>query len=99
MAIELCQMPFYNGNMQTATVPITIDKAGRVVIPKSVRDELRLEPGDSLELACAGDTVTLRPIRTNAPLRKERGIWVYHGAPITGEETEKMIDDSRSPQN
>ena len=29
---------------------LIIDKAGRVVIPKPLREELNLEPGDSLEV-------------------------------------------------
>jgi AbrB family looped-hinge helix DNA binding protein len=32
------------------TSRLTVDKAGRVVLPKPVRDELQLSPGDSLEL-------------------------------------------------
>ncbi len=30
-------------------IRLTIDKAGRIVIPKALREELNLEPGDSLE--------------------------------------------------
>jgi AbrB family looped-hinge helix DNA binding protein len=56
---------------------VTLDKAGRVVIPKSLRDELHLAPGDTLELGCEGDSVTLRPVRSSTPLRKERGVWVF----------------------
>lgn len=33
---------------------MTIDKAGRVVIPKKIREELRLGAGDSLVLECEG---------------------------------------------
>jgi len=40
---------------------VTLDKAGRVVIPKTLRDELHLEPGDTLELEAEGERVTLRP--------------------------------------
>lgn len=29
---------------------LVIDKAGHVVIPKSVREDLQLTPGDSLEM-------------------------------------------------
>jgi AbrB family looped-hinge helix DNA binding protein len=32
------------------TTPVTLDKAGRVVLPKPVRDEMQLCAGDSLEL-------------------------------------------------
>ncbi len=42
---------------------LTIDKAGRVVIPKPLREELHLEPGDALELERAGEQITLRPVR------------------------------------
>ena len=56
---------------------VTLDKAGRVVIPKTLRDKLNLEPGDALALESEGDSVTLRPVRSSTPLRKERGVWVF----------------------
>jgi len=52
---------------------LTIDKAGRVVIPKPLRDQLHLNPGDILELEAHGEIMTMRPVRPVAPLRKERG--------------------------
>ena len=60
---------------------VPIDKAGRVVLPKPVRDAFRLSPGDTLSLHSEGDTITLRPLRPQAPLKKELGIWVYQGEP------------------
>ena len=55
----------------------TLDKAGRIVLPKPVRDELQLAPGDALELESSGEQITLRSLRGNAALQKERGVWVY----------------------
>ena len=44
---------------------LVMDKAGRVVIPKPLREELRLEPGDALELESAGSTsLCVRPAAT-----------------------------------
>jgi len=57
---------------------VKMDKAGRVVLPKAVRDGLHIAPGDALELTVDGERVTLRPKRMAAPLRKERGVWVFH---------------------
>ena len=63
---------------------LTMDKAGRVVLPKVVREELELSPGDVLELESSGEQVTLRPLRGNAPLRKKRGVWVFRsGEPLS----------------
>ncbi len=56
---------------------VTLDKAGRVVLPKSLREALHLSAGDSLELAIVGEEITLHPQRSAAPLRKERGVWVF----------------------
>jgi AbrB family looped-hinge helix DNA binding protein len=61
------------------TTQLTVDKAGRVVLPKPVRDELRLSPGDALQLETDGERITLRPVRPKATLKKEFGIWVYQG--------------------
>jgi AbrB family looped-hinge helix DNA binding protein len=58
---------------------VTLDRAGRVVLPKPLRDEMRLGPGTELQLEHDGERITLRPIRSQATLKKERGIWVYQG--------------------
>ena len=47
---------------------LTIDKAGRILIPKSVRDDLHLQAGDSLELDRQGDTLRLTPVPAKAPM-------------------------------
>jgi AbrB family looped-hinge helix DNA binding protein len=61
------------------TSKLTLDKAGRVLIPKPLRQELRLGPGDTLQLESEGEQITLRPMRAKALLKKERGVWVYQG--------------------
>ncbi len=84
--------------MQTTTV--TLDKAGRVVIPKPLRDALNLEPGDSMELESEGQSVTLRPIRSASPLRKKSGVWVFHGSGKIGAVvTNRVLDDIRSQRD
>jgi AbrB family looped-hinge helix DNA binding protein len=74
-----------------------------VVIPKSLREELHLGPGASLELETEGETITLRPVRSVSPLRKERGIWVYRtGTPLPATvagETLRAIREERDRRN
>ena len=71
---------------------VTIDRAGRVVLPKSLRDEMQLSPGDTLDLTVKGDEVTLRPRRGATPLQKERGVWVFRtGKPLAADETEETL--------
>ena len=71
------------------TTQLTLDKAGRIVLPKSLRDQLKLAPGDALDLDFEGDVITLRPVRGSAPLTKERGVWVFRtGRPLTAETTD-----------
>ena len=90
-------MPIYNGNMEFS---VTIDKAGRVVIPKKIRDELRLAAGDSLTLECDGECLTLRPLNAGAPMRKEHGIWVFHGgARLSLEEANQILRDIREKRD
>ncbi len=78
------------------TAKLTIDKAGRVVLPKPVRDDLQLAPGDALDLESTGDSITLRPCRGHAPLRKKRGVWVLSsGERITNVDVVKIVDQVR----
>ena len=80
----------------------TIDKAGRVVIPKPLRERLRLSAGDTLLLDTEGERITLQPDRPRASLKKEYGIWVYQGeathasiAELIDREREKRLGESR----
>jgi len=75
---------------------VTLDKAGRVVLPKSLRDVLHLSPGDTLDLTVVGEEMTLRPRRAAAPLEKERGVWVFRtGDRLTGTETSSALRSIR----
>ncbi len=79
---------------------LTIDKAGRVVIPKPLREELQLEPGDVLEMECAGEQLTLRPVRGTGPLTKEHGVWVFHsGQPLAASATDDMLQKIREERD
>lgn len=79
---------------------LTLDKAGRVVIPKTLRDELNLAPGDTLALESKGDQVTLRPVRSSSRLRKRRGIWVLStGGKMTLEDTNKVLQNIREQRD
>src|SRR5438105_10577809 len=55
MAMVFCR------GMKDVFVPI--DKAGRVVLPKDVREELSINPGDLLKVTIRGNEVTLSPNR------------------------------------
>jgi AbrB family looped-hinge helix DNA binding protein len=71
---------------------ISLDKAGRVVLPKDLRDKLRLEAGDELLVEETGEEIILRPVRTQATLKKERGVWVYQGARGAERSSESLHD-------
>jgi len=76
------------------TAKLTLDQAGRVLIPKLLRQELHLGPGDALQLDSEGEEIRLRPVRAKALLRKEKGVWVYQGEPTHASITD-LIDDER----
>ena len=79
---------------------LIMDKAGRVVIPKPLREELHLEPGDALELEIGGEQITLRPVRGTGPLKKEHGVWVFHtGKPLPASATDGLLQRIREERD
>jgi AbrB family looped-hinge helix DNA binding protein len=79
---------------------LTIDKAGRVVIPRPLRKVLHLEPGDALEMESAGEQITLRPVRGTGPLTKEQGVWVFRtGQPLPASATDEMLQQLREERD
>lgn len=79
---------------------VTLDKAGRITIPKRLQRELHLEPVDALEIKSAGGQITLRPVRGTSPLTKEHGVWVLHtGQPLPASATNKVLQKGREERD
>ena len=59
---------------------ITIDRAGRVVVPKAFRDRFNLAAGTELEIEAVGDGLKLRKVEADTSLVRKDGILVHHGS-------------------
>ncbi|MGB7167428.1 MAG: AbrB/MazE/SpoVT family DNA-binding domain-containing protein [Acidobacteriaceae bacterium] len=76
---------------------VTIDKAGRIVVPRKLRDDLHLKAGDELEIDASDEAIHLRPRRTKSRLIRENGMWVIDtGGPVlTAEIVRDIIEKGR----
>jgi AbrB family looped-hinge helix DNA binding protein len=60
-------------------VETTIDRFGRIVIPKRVRQDLGLREGSVLEIEESGDRILLSVRREQPDLVREEGVLVFTG--------------------
>jgi AbrB family looped-hinge helix DNA binding protein len=74
---------------------LKIDKAGRVILPKPVRDRLGLHAGSELEMQETAEGVTLRSIEREPSMVKKDGLWVYTGKVPPGFDIVQAIRDDR----
>ena len=80
---------------------IQMDKAGRVVLPKPLRDAFNLLPGDKLRLSVEGNSFRLEPTDAAGKLVKKGSVLVFEGAfgePVTTEMVKKLIEQDRERQ-
>jgi AbrB family looped-hinge helix DNA binding protein len=60
----------------------TIDKAGRLVVPKRLRDQFHLLPGTEIEITADRDGIRVRPRDSEPSLILEHGFLVHHGPEV-----------------
>jgi AbrB family looped-hinge helix DNA binding protein len=58
---------------------VTIDEAGRLVVPQSLRRQLDLRPGTQLRVEVEGDRLVLEPQRPDPALREVGGLLILEG--------------------
>lgn len=57
----------------------TLDRFGRVVIPKQVRDDLGLKPGTVLQIEETNQKILLKPLHERPQLVVKDGVLVFMG--------------------
>jgi AbrB family looped-hinge helix DNA binding protein len=74
----------------------TIDKAGRLVIPRALRDRIGLAGGGEVEIALDGAAIRIEPV-AGTQLRKDGGLLFIPaaGTPIDHALVRELIDADR----
>ncbi len=73
-----------------------IDQAGRIVLPKALRDALGLLPGTRVDISAYGAGVQLVPAGRTAQLVEEDGVLVAAGeTPVDDDVVFALIDAGR----
>lgn len=72
-----------------------IDKAGRLVVPKKMRDALHLVPGTRLTLHQEGEEIILRQEAVPRGLYMKNGTWVYDAGLPPSREVRDWIEAER----
>ena len=74
---------------------LKIDKAGRVILPKPIRDRLGLHEGGDLEILETQERLFLKPVEREPSMIKKQGLWVHTGKLPPGFDIVKAIRDDR----
>jgi AbrB family looped-hinge helix DNA binding protein len=74
----------------------TVDEVGRIVIPKPLRDRLRLTPGTKVDVSEYGDGLHVTPVSRTARIEELDGRLVaVADTPITDDDVVALIDAGR----
>jgi AbrB family looped-hinge helix DNA binding protein len=74
----------------------TMDKAGRLVIPRPLRDRIGLADGGQVEVELDGAAIRIEPVSASG-LREDGGLLVIPatGAPLTAAVVRELLDADR----
>ena len=74
---------------------IKIDKSGRIVVPKLLRDRLGLKPDMELEVHEHADGMFLRVPTPRPTMVHVEGLWVHQGTAPANAEWARVLEDVR----
>ena len=59
-----------------------LDRFGRIVIPKKIRDDFNLKPGSQIHIEESEETIVLKPVQGEPNLISKEGVLVFSGKPM-----------------
>ncbi len=74
---------------------LRIDKAGRIVVPKPLRERLGFRPDTELEAIERPEGVLLKRVERWPSMVKVDGLWVHQGSAEPGANWERILADVR----
>jgi AbrB family looped-hinge helix DNA binding protein len=99
MLAALDKVPFLIGNAiflcHNNFMVLKVDRAGRIILPKSVRDRMGLQPDSELVLEETGDGIVLKPRQPEQLWKRENGRLVFCGEPAGKINWDTIVDDMR----
>ena len=78
---------------------VEIDKAGRIVIPKKLREQINVSPGDKFEITIVGSKIQLEPHAMEQGLVSDGSLLVFSAGTdsrLSREEVHEVIHELRS---
>lgn len=74
----------------------TVDEVGRIVVPKPLRDRLRLGPGTKVDVSEYGDGLHIAPVGRTARIEARDGRLVaVADTPVTDDDVLALMDSGR----
>ena len=74
---------------------LRIDKSGRIVVPKPLRERLGFRPDTELEAIEQPEGVLLKRVKQRPSMTKADGLWVHQGIAEPGRNCERILEDVR----
>jgi len=74
---------------------LRIDKAGRIVVPKPLRERLGFKPDTELVAIEQPEGVLLKRVKQRPSMVKVDGLWVHQGSAEPGANWERILEDVR----
>jgi AbrB family looped-hinge helix DNA binding protein len=82
-------------NSKIIATNLTIDKSGRIVVLKPVRDRFGLTPNTELQIVEQADGLLLKRVEERPSMIKIDGLWVHQGVAEPGTNWDRVVDDAR----
>jgi AbrB family looped-hinge helix DNA binding protein len=74
---------------------LKIDKSGRIVVPKALRERLGFKPDSELEAIEQPDGVLLKRVEERPSMIKVDGLWAHQGNLQQGANWERVLEEVR----
>jgi AbrB family looped-hinge helix DNA binding protein len=78
---------------------LRIDRSGRIVVPKPLRERLGFKPGTELEAVDQAEGVLLRAGEQRPAMIRIEGLWVHRGVAEADTDWHRVIRDVREERS